>query len=340
MNIEKLYYEIKQYIDILDFSKLWRGFKPLKFALYTNEECFFDGQYIKKSKEFIANTSIFYNGEWIAIWYVQEPIDNVVLASKIVHEMFHGFQMINKDNRFPDELDALYNYNYDEENLNLKVRENQILFNLSLCFNKEMFQEFLQIRKFRSNKFSYEYRYESGIEQIEGSANYVELFCLKQLSQALFEKKLSEMRNRIIELKNLVQMRVISYDIGAIFLYILKENGIFFEDGFSSQSFSETIIADVTAKKYDYSYDVKRLLDSYNSKAKEIIRRAIEKNEVIVDKRCDLLAVNVYNAIFLDNHIISTYFVMFGSQDNPQIEYGDFVLETSEYKIVTKIYRL
>lgn len=31
---------------------------------------------------------------------------------------------------------------------------------------------------------------------------------------------------------------------------------------------------------------------------------------------------------------------MFGSKDNKQIEYGDFVIETNEYKKATKIYRI
>ena len=43
MGLERLYYEVKSYIDKVDFSKLWRGFEPLKFALYTDSECFFDG---------------------------------------------------------------------------------------------------------------------------------------------------------------------------------------------------------------------------------------------------------------------------------------------------------
>lgn len=41
MNLEKLYYEVKKHIDTVDFSKLWKNFKPLKFALYTDTECFF-----------------------------------------------------------------------------------------------------------------------------------------------------------------------------------------------------------------------------------------------------------------------------------------------------------
>ena len=151
MDLEKLYYEIKNYIEIVDFSKLWRGFEPLKFALYTDSECFFDGMYIEKTDLFLGNTAILYNGEWIAIWNVQEEMNPIVLTSKMIHEMFHGFQMMNHDGRFPDELDALYNYKYEEGNLNLKLMENQLLCHLSTRFDKEMFEEFLKIRKYLCN---------------------------------------------------------------------------------------------------------------------------------------------------------------------------------------------
>ena len=340
MDLKRLYYEVKSYIDMIDFSKLWRGFEPLKFALYSEKECFFDGAYIEKTDAFLANTSILYNGEWIAIWNVQEEMNPIVLTSKMIHEMFHGFQKMHHDRRFPDEMDALYNYQYEEGNLNLKLMENQLLYQLSARFDKAMFEEFLKMRKYRSDAFPYAYHYESGIEQIEGTANFVELQCLKQLSAELFEKALSAARERIIKPNNLLPIRVICYDIGALLLYVMTENNIAFEDGFSSVTFAEAILNDVDGKKYVPERNMKCLLDRYNAKASEVIRKAKEKNTMIADTPCDLLGVNVYDAIFCENHIISRYFVMFGSGDNQQIEYGDFVIESNAYMKANKIYRI
>ena len=340
MDLEKLYYEIKRYIEIVDFSKLWRGFEPLKFALYSEKECFFDGAYIEKTDAFLANTSILYHGEWIAIWNVQDEMNPIVLTSKMNHEMFHGFQRMRHDRRFPNELDALYNYQYEEGNLNLKLMENQLLYQLSARFDKAMFEEFLKMRKYRSDAFRYAYHYESGIEQIEGTANFVELQCLKQLSAELFEKALSAARERIIKPNNLLPIRVICYDIGALLLYVMTENNIAFEDGFSSVTFAEAILNNVDGKKYVPERNMKCLLESYNAKASEVIRKAKEKNTIIADAPCDLLGVNVYDAIFCENHIISRYFVMFGSGDNQQIEYGDFVIESNAYMKANKIYRI
>ena len=149
MQLDKIYFEVKTYIGKLNFSKLWKGFKPLKFALYTDSECFFDGKFIPKTGEFLANTCIVYNGERIAIWYLQEEIDAIVLASKIVHEMFHGFQSMHAKFDSEYEIDALYNYKYSDKNLNLKLKENNLLCSLSEQFEENVFSELLKIRKYR-----------------------------------------------------------------------------------------------------------------------------------------------------------------------------------------------
>ena len=52
MTLESLYHQTKKHIDSVDFSRLWEGFAPLKFALYTDTECFFHGRYIPKTDDF------------------------------------------------------------------------------------------------------------------------------------------------------------------------------------------------------------------------------------------------------------------------------------------------
>ena len=70
------------------------GRAPLKFALFAEERCFFDGRYIEKTDGFCANTAISYQGETIATWRVEGELSLPVLVSKLVHEMFHGFQRL------------------------------------------------------------------------------------------------------------------------------------------------------------------------------------------------------------------------------------------------------
>ena len=339
-NLKELYCEVKKYIEMIDFSKLWNGFNPFKFALYNENECFYDGNYIEKTPEFLANTAISYNGEIIAIWNVQSEYDPIILTSKLVHEMFHGFQMANNESRFFDDLDSLYNYKYDENNLGLKLRENQLIYQLVDNFDEDKFNELLKIRKYRFNNFQYEYHYESSIEQIEGSANYVELSCLKQLSGELFNRKLTTIKESIINANNMLPIRVISYDIGALLLLIMCENNIKFDNSFSKITFSENILLDIKEEKYIVDTSIKEVIENYFLKADNIINEAIKKNDVVTNIPSEILGVNIYNAIYYNNHMVSTYFVMYGLKDDKKIEYGNFVIETKEYKKLTKIYRI
>ena len=119
MNLDELYSRISETISSLDFGRIWPGFQPLKFALYDDGKCFYDGAYIEKSDDFCANTSINFQGEQIAIWKVVDDLPILVLASKIVHEMFHGYQTVENWNCWADEMEALYRYQYNADNLSL-----------------------------------------------------------------------------------------------------------------------------------------------------------------------------------------------------------------------------
>ena len=338
-NLEELYKIVKSYLDKVDFSLLWKGFKPLKFALYNNETVFFDGKYVEKTSEFIANTAIEYKGEIIGIWNVMEDIDPIVLASKMIHEMFHGFQRMNNETRFPDELDALYNYQYSDENLSIKLEENKLLVKLLDNYNVDDFNKLLGLRKYRADKFKYEYKYESLIEQIEGSANNVELNALKQLSNDLYLEKLNSLKNSIIDKSNFLPIRVICYDIGAVLLDVLKRNNLTFDEGFSKDSFSMDLINGINPAKVDVTLSFEENIKKYFERAEEIINNAINKIDVVVVGRYNILGVNIYNAIFYKGYIISIYFLMYGEQNSPNIEYGNFIIETKGSKILTKVYR-
>ena len=52
MKLNDLYSKLAEIISNLDYESIWYGFKPLKFALYDDENCFFDGFYIKKQMHF------------------------------------------------------------------------------------------------------------------------------------------------------------------------------------------------------------------------------------------------------------------------------------------------
>lgn len=335
MDLIKLHQAVNARIQKVDFSQLWPDFRPLRFALYDQDTCCFDGKIIEKTADFLGNTAICYNGEYVAIWNISEETDFDILASKMIHEMFHGFQKMHCENRFPDELHALYNYRYSDENLSVKLMENKILAELSYAFSDVKFRQFLQLRKYRAVKFPTEFLYEARIEQIEGCANFVELNALKQISTC--EDKLNQMRASIL---SLLPVRISSYDVGALILYVLNENGIAYHHGFSDVTFSEGLIDDIPFEEINFARCMKDEINTYYSKADRIIHDAIAKNDIVMQQEAPLLGVNVYNAVYRNQHIISKYFVMYGNADVPTILQGDFVIETPQEGIINKIYRL
>lgn len=215
MNLEELHAQITRRIAALDFERIWPGFSPLRFALYDRQRCFFDGRYIEKTDEFCANTSIVYCGEQIAIWMVEEQTDVSVLTAKMIHEMFHGYQSIQAWDCWPNELEALYRYEYSAENLSLKLRENELLLDLLQGFDGEKLRELLAHRKLRSLRFPYEFSYESKVEEIEGCANYVEWQALQQLDPGKAAQWTEQLRGRIMKSEKLFPIRISCYDTGA-----------------------------------------------------------------------------------------------------------------------------
>ena len=80
-------------------------------------------------------------------------------------------------------------------------------------------------------------------------------------------------------------------------------------------------------------------IKSYFQESEAIIKNTIESNVVILEKEVNLLAFNVYNAIYNNGYIISKYFVMYEDIE-PVILYGDFLIETPAEGVITKIYRI
>ena len=111
-----------------------------------------------------------------------EEMDPSVFASKMVHEMFHGFQNVRGWGCFPNDVEALMRYENSAEALSIKLRENALLTELLECHDEDKLNELLALRRSRLMRFPYETEYEAMTEEIEGSANYVEWKVLEQLA--------------------------------------------------------------------------------------------------------------------------------------------------------------
>lgn len=344
MDLELLYRQIAENIRSLDFSRIWPGFKPLKFALYDNERCFFDGHWVEKTGDFLANTSIVYNGEQIAIWMVQEELKPSVLTSKLVHEMFHGYQNITGVMAgAPNELEALYRYEYKADNLCLKLRENELLLALADRFDPEAFNELLAHRKRRSIGSPYEFTYETKVEEIEGTANYVEWQVLKQLDEAEANALAARMRERLTSPERLFPVRISCYFSGALTVNALHAAGLYrFEPSLRPALLSALEGAAPSNSDLPGRAELARsaasAAEEYNAETDAMIRSAVEKGNIVLEGPAELKGVNVYNARCRNGFITSTYFLMYNDGKEDKVLPGNFVIEMRDEKTIARVY--
>ena len=344
MDLKELYGQVKDSILELDLSKIWPGFELLKFALYDNEKCFFNGAYIEKTDAFSANTSIIYEGERIAIWNVLEELEIPVLASKIVHEMFHGFQGQQGWTCWPDEMEALRNYRYDAGNLSLKLRENELLLSLLKGFDGDAFRELLSHRKFRSERYPYEFSYESQAEEIEGTANYVEWQALRQLDPGKALELEAHMRAVMTQPAHLFPIRISCYYAGALMIHALKQAGLY-DFTAAERPVIHKILEGVVPSAGDFPWKealdrrASEAVDAFYEETRRIVRTALEKNEAVLTGPYELVYVNIYNARCFENYLTSTFFLMYREGEENKMLPGNFVIRMKDEKTIEKVYR-
>lgn len=344
MDLERLYRKVKKAVDSLDFDRIWPGFRPLKFALYDSGTCFFDGRFVEKTDAFCANTSIRYEGEQIAIWMVAEETELPVLTSKIVHEMFHGFQTEQGWDCWPDELDALYRYEYSTENLGLKLRENELLLKLLKRFDEEDLQELLSLRKLRSIRHPFEFSYESMVEEIEGTANYVEWMVLKQLDREAAGALERRIHQALAKPDNLFPVRISCYETGALMIHALLLAGKYpFEN--CERPVIASVLKDTEPSGGDFAgkevffEKAAAAVSVFLEQSEAIARSALGRNEIVLEGPFELVSVNIYDARRWRDYLTSTYFLMYRNGKEDRLMEGDFVIRMKDAKTIETVYR-
>lgn len=343
MNLEEKYNQLKESIAKVDFARLWEGFVPLKFALYNDTECYFDGRYIEKTDDFCANTAIEYQGEIIAIWNVMEEMEIGEFTSKIIHEMFHGFQQLQGWDCWPKETEALFNYRYNEENLSIRLRENRLLLELLDMFDQDKYREFLACRKYRAEHFPYEFEYECRGEEIEGSANYVEWQVLRQLDARKADQLTEDMRRTMLQPECFFPIRISGYYTGALLINAMISAG-----GYNYGSENRPVImqaldtmqsvSEVNAGPEADRKKVAEALTAYEAESKRIVETAVAAGEVVLTGPLELVTVNIYNARCYNGYLTSTYFVMYIENGERKVIQGNFVIRMKDEKTIDTVY--
>lgn len=279
--MHKLYNEVQTIINKINFEDIWNGFLKFKFALYDDSKVYFLDSTIPIDNRFLGNTAIDYNGEIVAIWEIHNPLeeDAELLASNLVHEMFHAFQKSKKESRFPNDLIML---NYPETLVNSKTKhiENQLLVKAYLTENtaerKELLKKFMSVRKYRSDLIGDIINQEFLTETIEGMAEYAGCIALKQISTEKYNKRIHEYIDNLMAVDDsFFNHRRMLYFSGTIFCLLMASINIDFwhEIGKTNTSLFRLVSNSVKAEE--------PRLDNDNS---ELIHNLIKhrKNKIVI----------------------------------------------------------
>jgi hypothetical protein len=280
----------------------------------------------------------------IAIWNVQQEMPISVFASKMIHEMFHGFQNIQEWDCWANEMEALYKYKYSEENLSIKLHENKLLLELLDEFDTEKYKELLACRKYRSIKFPYEFSYECKGEEIEGSANYVEWQVLKQLDADEEAKLIADMHKTMLHPKSFFPIRISGYYTGALLINTMIHAGGY-DYGAKNRPLIKHIIEGmdsvdkVNAGTEEEQKNVSEAFTSFMDESKRIVETAVEAGKVVLTGPVEIAGVNIYDARCYNGYLTSRFFLMYSENGENKIIRDNYVIKMKDEKTIDIVYK-
>ncbi len=319
MDLKEAYEQIEERLDRIGFEALHRGFSRFPFAVYDGTRAYTREGYIPKPAEFIANTAVRYNGEYVAIWSLTENhYDEDVLASKLVHEMLHARQRAAGDTRWADERGAMVKYRCDERNLTARLREAELMRECLTADAPEAFARLLRLRKARMEAFPYEYDYEARIEQIEGTAHHVELNALRQLDAGKAEARWEQLFGQIADPEQYYPVRAVTYLTGAAMIACLKKYTELDTDRLCDTPFSVAALDGVQpCEMPETDPRVTQVLENARLRTQEKIDRALQKGAPVLEGDWRLMAWNVYDGTWDGKYAVLTYFLGYLGWDEP-----------------------
>jgi len=310
--MKELYEAVKNELSRLDFEAIWPGFEPIPFALVGGDQVYLDAREIPLGDGFWANTVVEYEGGLLATWCVDNPEDEDVqmLASNIVHEMFHGFQntVCKKDGA--SEF-ALMSYPDDLTAYRIKAAEIRLLARAYTEGDPAALADFVSLRKSRALLLGDVIKDEYLIEEEEGTAEYAGLCALMQLNPEKFEKYVKE--NHIGKLTNpgeeLFSVRVMSYFTGAVLCLALKKMGVGFYHCLSASCSLFEVISDkdIIADDFEKYYAIKKAkFDDF-----------LSTNTTVIEKSAKITGFDPMNMWRMGDHIFCARFISLDGESMP-----------------------
>ncbi|WP_433746637.1 hypothetical protein [Falsibacillus pallidus] len=285
--------QIYQDIAAADIERYWPGFELVAFAVYDHSQVYLfnhpkfkmdqrkNYHVIKRNEQFNSCTLILYEEYPTAIVDLALVEGYEDLYSILIHELFHGFQYLKGENRFPDEMKGI-TYPLLRENVELRNRERINLFNALIEENrlkkKQYLNSFIAIRELRASKINEYLEYETLIETVEGPAWYVELKAYAEKSSLSYSTILEKYGQSLLDIyESTSNLRRSCYSSGLFMCLLLDEFSPDWKDQYLSGTGTLYDVFKLLSSEYsDTPLDgAEILLDT-----EDVIHFALEKREI------------------------------------------------------------
>lgn len=235
INFENISETINHHIN-----SYWKDFKLVAFALYDKEKVYLYNhpKFSTENKPYYtlnwnnqfngANTLIIYEEYPTAIVNLDLYKDDIKsIYAIVVHELFHGFQYLLEENRFPDELLGI-TYPLLNENVELRNRERRCLYNAATSSSKteklKQLKSFISFREKRRTFIGKFMDYETSIETVEGPAFYMEAHAYSHISSNKDDTIVEKYGKHLIDDKDAtLHLRKSNYSSGLFICLLLDE---------------------------------------------------------------------------------------------------------------------
>lgn len=222
-----------------NLQKYWTDFELVAYAIFDKNSVYLFNhpkhqdvhphpyKVLSWNEQFVGNTIILYEGFPTAIVDMEMYHDYEGLYSILVHELFHGYQYIKGEKRFPDEILGI-TYPITEENAELRNRERRNLYDAlmetDISKKQEFLKGFIELREERAKRMKEYVTYENLVESVEGPAWYVELKAYSKKSRLAHELVLQKYGANLLDVfASNSNIRRSSYSSGLFMCLLLDE---------------------------------------------------------------------------------------------------------------------
>ena len=338
-----IYDQIKMHLKTLDFNGLNQGFKPYPFALYNHESFYFKDGYHPITDQFRGNTTIQYQGAYIAIWNMTyDPNINIYeLTAGMVHEMYHAHQMTHHKSDYPEDF-KIIREDLSIDYLYLLQREALSLIKASLSqdlsFKKDCLKELIVLRQNRKKLNSSLFQQELNLENFEGIAEYVGYKALLSLDPDQAKKKFETYIEHLKSMNHLLNLRWLTYGKSVLFFSILESLDFSFKnvDQVTNPNYYEDLLNDLSQEsiplighgnKEEIYQAITEIYHAFQENNKKIIEDFHKKKPSKINIEGRICGYDPLNMIAYEDFLYCKHFIALDFGKGPEFIQGPLLLK-------------